>query len=221
MPNFHENFLAIAANEEDMRKVLMRFAANLYAHGKEIWDDDKSGWLNELVGLGLQDLYREVGPLISDFYMYSFAGAPNPADREDVQLGWESWACSGSPWRPIGEIAMVDLNCYGLNWALTVRYCTAWCPNTEDIDYFFLGLPAGDYGVAFYDADEFSSYDLINIISGMHHGLDVMHDMEWDLIGWSELMEDREEYSSIAKDDITDLPGLARMAVTCGWGKWL
>lgn len=274
MPNFHEDYLAIAANEEDMHKVLMRFAANLYAHKEEIGIENEPNRqmmedlgvpvlglqrevgfnLDELAELDLRDLYREVGPLIDSWYMYSFDGALNPEGSEGTQLGWESSTSSADGYmeqvavlakalgnftvgggasigltaQPVGcpasDTASVGLNRYGMNWVLTVRYATAWCPNSEDLDYFFLGLPSGDYGVAFYDADEADDYEIISAFSGLHHGFDTMHategEREWDDIERDELKERRQRYSSMTKSDITDLPELARMAVACGWSEW-
>lgn len=57
---------------------------------------------------------------------------------------------------------------------------TAWSPNAEDIDVFFMGLPQGEYGVAFYDADEYDGYESISVFSGLHHGCATLHAAEGD-----------------------------------------
>ena len=254
MPNFHSDVLAIAANEENMCKVLARFGMNLAAN-KEYTDFD----MRDLEGLETaKELYYEVGPQIDANYIFAFAGAPVPEDiAKNATPGWTSSTSSEGGFmaqlqammqatnqfnenapegtslglsvtaptgRGVSDTATVGFTRYGQNWLLTICYDTAWCPNSEDLDVFFMGLPEGDYGVAFYDADEGDDYEEISIFSGLHHGCNTMHaiegDWEWDTIENSDLKARKHDYAGVSRAGITDLAELAKIGATCSWSEW-
>lgn len=210
MANFYENVFAIAANEENMRKVLARMAMNLAANEERTIFD-----MSCIEGCETaEDVYGAIGYMIEAHYVFAFAGAPFPKGAEsDGPLGWASPASSeGESMKdlqalinamgqfnenaseevsasvssfapiacPMSDSAIVRFSRYGDNWLLTIGYATAWSPNSEDVDKFFKGLPRGDYGVAFYYSDEYGGYETISVFSGMHHGLAGMHDVEGD-----------------------------------------
>lgn len=199
MPNFHKNCLAIAANDEDMCKVLIRFAANFDAHY------EKTGL--ELRYLRYTDdvrkLYQQLGGFIDSEYPYAFAGTPDPDDVDAAgfdsgltadsaqaylaQMELLSEAIKSSTGnagsapdisgmilqptaRHMSDTACVRLSRRGSFWVLSVLYSTAWVANHEDLDSFFRGLPKGLYGVVFYDADESDGYEKIDAAVGLHHG---------------------------------------------------
>ena len=87
MANFHTNYFVIAANEEDMCKVLVRMAMNLAAN-KEYTGFD----LADIEGLTTaRDIYYQVRPAIDSSYIYAFAGAPILESVEAGEdLGWTS-----------------------------------------------------------------------------------------------------------------------------------
>lgn len=75
MANFHENVLAIAANEENMIKVLFRMGTNLVANGVH-----GGFYLDEIAELDTaKDVYYEVAPALVSNFIDAFAGAPLPA----------------------------------------------------------------------------------------------------------------------------------------------
>ena len=69
MANFHENLLAIAADDENMCRVLARMAMNLDAN-KQYTDFD----IENIDGLdSARDIYYEVGPAVEFNYIFAFA----------------------------------------------------------------------------------------------------------------------------------------------------
>ena len=100
-------------------------------------------------------------------------------------------------------------------------YSTGWEPNSRELNLFFLGLPEGEYGVAFLDADEYDDYETISVFSGVHHGRALLHDVaeegEDDNIDSHELWELQEEALIENKDEIDDL---ARLAFSCTVSWW-
>ena len=200
MANFHTNFLVIAANEEDMQKILLRFAENLAANQNETGFD-----YGDVEGVdSIEDLYRVVGNAVDSWYMYAFA--PDPVGRG------------------MSETASVGLARYGQNMVLTVSYSTAWEPNSSDLDTFFEGLPGGDYGVALFDADEGNGYGTINTLYGFHHGLDAMEEADPCCVDYGISNEDlkscKRELIQIRRSDVSDLAKLADIVATCEWPEW-
>mgnify|MGYP004497053439 CR=1 FL=1 len=254
MANFHENVLAIAANEENMIKVLFRMATNLVANGVQ-----GGFYLDEIAELDTaKDVYYEVAPALVPNFIDAFAGAPLPAGvSASATPGWKSPTSSedgykqqikmltritaqfsanapegvsvevtatGPTGQALGDTASLSFERYKKNWLFTIRYVTAWSPNAEDIDVFFMGLPQGEYGVAFYDADECDGYESISVFSGLHHGCAVMHAAEGDCesgtIEREALKTRRDNYSGIVKTDIVDLVELAKYGAATAWNEW-
>lgn len=203
MANYHTNDLAIAADTENMKKVLLNFAANLAANSEETGLD-----FHEVAGIeSVKAIYEAIEGRLSGFYEFSFSGAP--IDEEipsNDSLGWESSTSSASGYasqveamksfasrlqgsgasvafevlpsgRPLSDEASVELTQYGDRWVIQLMYSTGWEPNSRELNLFFLGLPEGEYGVAFLDADEYDDYETISVFSGVHHGRALLHDV--------------------------------------------
>ena len=203
MANYHTNDLAIAADTENMKKVLLNFAANLAANSEETGLD-----FHEVAGIeSVKAIYEAIEGRLSGFYEFSFSGAP--IDEEipsNDSLGWESSTSSASGYasqveamksfasrlqgsgasiafevlpsgRPLSDEASVELTQYGDRWVIRLMYSTGWEPNSRELNLFFLGLPEGEYGVAFLDADEYDDYETISVFSGVHHGRALLHDV--------------------------------------------
>ena len=257
MANFHTDYLVITANDQDMRKVLLRMAENLVAHADLMakWNADLD--LNHLQTLeSPQDVFDEIQVYLEGLYMESFVGAPLPADIDDsTPIGWESDTSSARGFlqqtaalqktleqvdlpgnlglgsfkiaptgRGISETASVGLERYASTWAFTMLYSTAWEPNTDDLDLFFLGLPSGTYGVAFFDADEGDEYETISTFYGPHHGHACMKDDdggEGDLVTIEELLDDLAEYKEKPLSSLVDdLPVLAVALAVLNWPEY-
>lgn len=252
MANYHTNDLAIAADTENMKKVLLNFAANLAANSEETGFD-----FHDILGLrSAEGMYRVIESALTCYYWLAFSGAPVDEDlSSDNSLGWESSTSSASGYasqvealervfssrfqdagfkfgvrpsgRPMSEEASVELSRYGDRWVIQLYYSTAWEPNSSDIDSFFLGLPEGEYGVAFLDADEYDGYETISVFSGVHHGRALLHDAaeegEDDSIDGHELWELLKKGRAENRDEID---GLAHLAFNCAvsqwndWGSW-
>lgn len=252
MANYHTNDLAIAADTENMKKVLLNFAANLAANSEETGFD-----FHDILGLrSAEGMYQAIESALTCYYWLAFSGAPVDEDlSSDNSLGWESSTSSASGYasqvealervfssrfqdadfkfgvrpsgRPMSEEASVELSRYGDRWVIQLYYSTAWEPNSSDIDSFFLGLPEGEYGVAFLDADEYDGYETISVFSGVHHGRALLHDAaeegEDDSIDSHELWELLKKGRAENRDEID---GLAHLAFNCAvsqwndWGSW-
>lgn len=252
MANYHTNDLAIAADTENMKKVLLNFAANLAANSEETGFD-----FHDILGLrSAEGMYQAIESALTCYYWLAFSGAPVDEDlSSDNSLGWESSTSSASGYasqvealervfssrfqdagfkfgvrpsgRPMSEEASVELSRYGDRWVIQLYYSTAWEPNSSDIDSFFLGLPEGEYGAAFLDADEYDGYETISVFSGVHHGRALLHDAaeegEDDSIDSHELWELLKKGRAENRDEID---GLAHLAFNCAvsqwndWGSW-
>ena len=195
MASNHFNGLVIAANRQDMRKVLLRMAENLsvYKNGPGIDVDS----LNKLESPW--KIFCELEPAIEGWCVESLVGAPFPAGvNVPGRRGWKSPTSVTSSYSMVRAIQMecglIDddsdraegtavaptghvvggvhssLKRYGEVWALELEYITRQEPNTEDIDAFFLGLPEGKYGVAFLDADSDQNCEQVAVFNGLHHG---------------------------------------------------
>ena len=195
MASNHFNGLVIAANRQDMRKVLLRMAENLsvYKNGPGIDVDS----LNKLESPW--KIFCELEPAIDGWCVESLVGAPFPAGvNVPGRRGWKSPTSvtgsysmvhaiqmeyglidddsdrtEGAAVAPTGHVVggvRSSLKRYGEVWALELEYITRQEPNTEDIDAFFLGLPEGKYGVAFLDADSDQNCEQVAVFNGLHHG---------------------------------------------------
>ena len=254
MANFHINLFVIAADEDNMCKVLARMAMNLAAN-KEYTGFD----LANIDGLDTaRALYYQVGPSIDACYIFAFAGAPIPEDVAAHHTpGWSSPTSSEGGFklqlaammqatekfnanapegvsiglaetaptaRGLSDSASVSFAKHGENWVLTVMYDTAWSPNSEDLDTFFMGLPEGSYGVAFFDADEYDGYESISTFSGLHHGLAGMQDIdgdgEFDVFDAPDLKAQKRECASVNQSEVDDIAKLARIAALSGWSRF-
>ena len=195
MASNHFNGLVIAANRQDMRKVLLRMAENLsvYKNGPGIDVDS----LNKLESPW--KIFCKLEPAIEGWCVESLVGAPFPADvNVPGRRGWKSPTSvmasysmvraiqmeyglidddsdrtEGAAVAPTGHVVggvRSSLKRYGEVWALELEYITRQEPNSEDIDAFFLGLPEGKYGVAFLDADSDQNCEQVAVFNGLHHG---------------------------------------------------
>lgn len=195
MASNHFNGLVIAANRQDMRKVLLRMAENLsvYKNGPGIDVDS----LNKLESPW--KIFCELEPAIEGWCVESLVGASFPAGvNVPGRRGWKSPTSvtgsysmvraiqieyglidddsdrtEGAAVAPTGHVVggvRSSLKRYGEVWALELEYITRQEPNTEDIDAFFLGLPEGKYGVAFLDADSDQNCEQVAVFNGLHHG---------------------------------------------------
>ena len=195
MASNHFNGLVIAANRQDMRKVLLRMAENLsvYKNGPGIDVDS----LNKLESPW--KIFCELESAIEGWCVESLVGAPFPADvNVPGRRGWKSPTsvtgsysairaiqmeyglidddsdrAEGAAVAPTGHVVggvRSSLKRYGEVWALELEYITRQEPNSEDIDAFFLGLPEGKYGVAFLDADSDQNCEQVAVFNGLHHG---------------------------------------------------
>ena len=195
MASNHFNGLVIAANRQDMRKVLLRMAENLsvYKNGPGIDVDS----LNKLESPW--KIFCELESAIEGWCVESLVGAPFPADvNVPGRRGWKSPTsvtgsysairaiqmeyglidddsdrAEGAAVAPTGHVVggvRSSLKRYGEVWALELEYITRQEPNSEDIDAFFLGLPEGKYGVAFLDADSNQNCEQVAVFNGLHHG---------------------------------------------------
>ena len=195
MASNHFNGLVIAANRQDMRKVLLRMAENLsvYKNGPGIDVDS----LNKLESPW--KIFCELEPAIEGWCGESLVGAPFPADvNVPGRRGWKSPTsvtasysmvraiqmeyglidddsdrAEGAAVAPTGHVVggvHSSLKRYREVWALELEYITRQEPNTEDIDAFFLGLPEGKYGVAFLDADSDQNCEQVAVFNGLNHG---------------------------------------------------
>ena len=244
MANFHTNNLVIAASEANMQKVLVRFAQNLAANS------DNTGFsISSIEGMtSVSSLYSVICGEIDAYYWLSFCGAP--IDREVAEAGAESWGAhpeneaylssistasgkltgggdgvtigiSMAPTgRPMSETANVSCTSYGDNWVLKVGYDTAWRANSDDIDLFFMGLPEGDYGVAFLDADEYDNYESVSAFSGLHHGRAGMREAEIrrdEVLGIDERKREKKALSMLTRSLVNDLAELADIVGICEW----
>ena len=252
MANYHTNDLAIAADTENMKKVLLNFAANLAANSEETGFD-----FHDILGLrSAEGMYRVIESALTCYYWLAFSGVPVDEDlSSDNSLGWESLTSSASGYasqvealervfssrfqdagfkfgvrpsgRPMSEEASVELSRYGDRWVIQLYYSTAWEPNSSDIDSFFLGLPEGEYGVAFLDADEYDGYETISVFSGVHHGRALLHDAAEE--GGDDSIDSHELWELLKKgraENRDEIDGLAHLAFNCAvsqwndWGSW-
>ena len=211
MANFHRNELVIVANEEDTRKVLVRFAQNLAAN------NEKTGFdIGDIEGkTSVGDLWSVLKGQIESWYWLIFTGAP--IDRNGNVRVASSTAATA---RPMSETGSARIKRYDDLWALRVSYGTAWGHNKRDIDVFFTGLPSGNYGIAFFDADEDGAYDPINTFSGVHHGrggMDATENQKYETVRESLLYERRVALSGAGQIETRDLAELAELEAVRTW----
>lgn len=250
MANFHEDLLVITAREQGMTNVLKRIALNLAANNKITnFDISRIDGLNNP-----RYIFHIISVPIDNHYMCAFTGAPLPSAIEEAQAdGWNSPTSSADSFKtvtaalhaalansnigdgvkfaitsPVGrgmsDTASVDLSKINDVWALSINYSTAWRPNSEDIDDLFLGLPKGEYGVAFYDSDEYDDTETINVFSGIHRGRAPMHNV--DSVFEDQLLDAdtlKVRNSSATDGFLLDIDGLDRIATVYAdrsWNDW-
>lgn len=248
MANFHSNYLVITANEQDICKVLTRMAENLAANSEYtnfsidcINGIDTARELYYQVGPFIQSSYIWVfagAPIRDDIAAQNTAGWTSPTSSENGFMQQvaalsmamnslnanlpEGTSVSLSMTAPTGramsDSASVGFARYGVNWALSIDYDTAWSPNAEDLDVFFMGLPEGDYGVSFYDADEYDGYESISTYNGLHHGLAPMHvGGSTGMTNKTDFLDRKRQHAGWEKSQIADLAELADAVVVAGW----
>lgn len=224
MANFHTNFLVIAAREQDMCKVLDRFAANIAASGADDFSLDQYQRATSL-----DERYYEVYDALCNNYMESlsttFAGSEGYSVGVPMQVGTATVTFAVAPHgRGLSDTASVSMTKYGDALVLTMNYSTAWSANTDDVDTFFSGLPTGEYGVAFYDADEGDGYESIGCFCGLHHGMGDLHlanpVVRGDWPDMPELMAERRRDSDVDRSTLTDLAEIARVTATRDWPEY-
>ena len=127
----------------------------------------------------------------------------------------------------MSEEASVDLSRFGDRWVIQLYYSTAWEPNSSDSASLILGLPEGEYGVAFLDADEYDGYETISVFSGVHHGRALLHDAAEE--GEDDSIDSHELWKLLKKgraENRDEIDGLAHLAFNCAvsqwndWGSW-
>lgn len=247
MANFHTNNLVIAADEANMQKVLTRFAQNLAANSGETGFDissidgmisvkdlyrvvsdmiDAYYWLS-FSGAPIDHEVAMAGSEAwgahpeNEAYLSSLSSALSAlAARANGGTTSVSFAMTGGAGRPMSDTASVGIDRFGENWVITVDYSTAWRANSDDIDLFFMGLPAGDYGVAFLDADEYDQFEDVTVFVGLHHGRAGLRAAEIrrdDVLGMDERKELKSQLTLVTKSLVADPAELAEVVGICGW----
>ena len=224
MANFHTNFLVIAAREQDMCKVLDRFAANIAASGADDFSLDQYQRATSL-----EERYYEVYDALCNNYMESlsttFAGSEGYSVGVPMQVGTATVTIAMAPHgRGLSDSASVSMERCGDVLVLTLNYSTAWSANTDDIDAFFTGLPAGEYGVAFYDADEGDGYEAIGCFCGLHHGMGALKSaspvVRHDWPDMADLVAERRRDSDVNRSTLSDLAEIAHITATRDWPEY-
>lgn len=248
MANFHTNLFVVAANEQDMLKVLKLSARNFAACA-----DTTQFSLENFEQYGSAPaLYRQLKEYFEGWYEYALSGVSggtatgavtwgvNELGREALSGGSERLASyfgnlTGNPdieisvvnaptARPLSDSADVRLDEYAGTFVLSLGYSTAWEPNSGDVDAFFKLLEAGDYGVAFLDADEGDSYLEVSTFNGLHHGGRTLRDLDSsqkdECRNAGDLEEDAKKYVLIDREDIHDLVELAYSVAVCRWPEY-
>lgn len=163
MANFHENMLTIVADEENMMKVMRLFWENYESAAKATgfdhsWPDNPS----------LRDVWNTLGEYLDSWYEYAFCIDYLGSEGNQVidEITTESGISVGISVAPIGrpysETASVDLVASGRYYIFRMYYSTAWVSNFDDISDFMDRLPEGEYGIAFFEADEYDGYETIS-----------------------------------------------------------
>ena len=248
MANFHTNLFVVAANEQDMLKVLKLSARNFAACA-----DTTQFSLENFEQYGsVSALYRQLKGYFEGWYEYALSGVSggtatgavtwgvNELGRKALSGGSERLASyyrnrTGNPdleisvvnaptARPLSDSADVRLDEYAGTFVLSLGYSTAWEPNSGDVDAFFTLLEAGDYGVAFLDADEGDSYSEVSTFNGLHHGGRTLRDLDSSQIdecrNAGDLEEDAKKYVLIDREDIHDPVELAYAVAVCRWPEY-
>lgn len=197
MANFHTNLLVVAADEQNMLKLLKLCARNLLACA----DETRFSLGNIDQYESVVALYRQLHGYLDSYYWIALSGASgttaspgtggvtwgvNESGREALYGGSDKLASyfgslTGNPnieisvsvastARPLSESADVRLDSYASTFVFSMEYSTAWEPNSGDLDAFFGLLEPGNYGTAFLDADEGDSYTGVARFRGLRHG---------------------------------------------------
>lgn len=197
MANFHTNLLVVAADEQNMLKLLKLCARNLLACVEET--RFSLGNIDQYESVAA--LYRQLHGYLDAYYWIALSGASdttappgagevtwgvNESGREALyggadRLGSSFGSLVGNPnieisvsvaptARPLSDSASVRLDEYAGTFVFSMEYSTAWEPNSGDLDAFFALLEPGNYGTAFLDADEGDSYTGVARFCGLRHG---------------------------------------------------
>lgn len=187
MANFHTNQFTIAANAKDMLNALGTIRANLASYQdvigpvKPIEDD-----------MTPRHAFNQISRDIDAWYEYIF----NPKG-------------AGSDFRPLSETAIVAFDEHGPVYMLSLIYSTAWESNKRVFLKLVRSLPAGRYGYAFIDSDEYDQYDMTSYEAG------VVVDKAIDVVELSGCVE-RAEFAKVAvvnaETDVAALGNLAKAA---------
>lgn len=152
MANFHTNQFAIAANADDMVKVLCAMSANLAAHEETKWVHDPD------LGPTPEEAFGKISETIE--YCYGNIFAPDDMGQPISEVSSSGVGVQSAPaGRPLSDTANVALHRVGDTYVLIAMYSTARYSNQESFDLFVEQLPGGRYGTAFIDADEYDNYD--------------------------------------------------------------
>lgn len=203
MANYHSNLLVVVADNDNMLKVLGAVAANLSARASETgFDGDLHGVGRANEAFGLLQGYMEYdygyiftpNPIGSDEWMATHKGSENSelsgivnalfgVSAEALPDGVACTFAVAPSGRPLSETATVDMKRLGSLYYLAVHYSTAFESNLSDIDEFFEGLPGGEYGFAFLDADEYDGYQQTGVLVGKACGGETLSRVGANTIG--------------------------------------
>ncbi len=260
MANFHTNLFVVAANEQDMLKVLRLCASNFLACADTA--HFALGNFNQYERATA--LYRQLVGYLEGWYAYALSGVSgvvrgadgsdagarpgmdtvtwgvNESGREALNSGTDkltsyfaglvgnqnieisvSTAPTGGP---LSDSADARLDEYAGTFVLSMKYSTAWEPNSGGVDAFFSLLEPGDYGVAFLDADEGDGYAEVSTFVGLHHGGCGLKELKSpktdDYCDAMNLLHDAEKYVEVRREDIHDLVELAYAVAVCRWPEY-
>lgn len=187
MANFHTNQFTIAANAKDMLNALRTIRANLASYQDEIGsikpiEDDMTP----------RHAFDQISRDIDAWYEYIF----NPKGTE-------------SDFRPLSETAIVAFDGHGPVYMLSIIYSTAWESNKRASLKLVQSFPAGRYGYAFVDSDEYDQYNMTAYEAG------VVADKTIDFVELSGRAE-RAEFAKLAivnaETDVAAMGNLAKAA---------
>lgn len=156
MATFHRNQLTIAAYEPSMKNVLLQIANNLETRRKAThFDADLSRDDSVL------KLYRSVYLFIDNWYWLIFSPVDEGASESESMR---------SATEPLSDTAVVSMGRRHDLYVLSIWYDTPWSSNKTDVLNLIDSLPDGDYGFAFFDADERDAYWDVNVLAGQSRG---------------------------------------------------
>lgn len=152
------NLLVIAANNQNMLNVLHRMLQNLSQRDLQPQTPCET--------TSACTLFEHMKDQIVQYPTFCLAGAPLP-EEADPSIGNRRPSVSSLPF----DNADVGLYSAGGNHVLTMGFLTKWQEDIEDVETLELGLPQGDYGIAFLHGtipDRRWGYTTLD--SGLFHG---------------------------------------------------